>query len=208
MTRQTVDSDNLYGQVIVTAAQIGFFDDRPRHPLQVCRRRVAHVANDLGAGEFDNTVGCENENIADVHWQRAVIDFNRRFDAQGATQAALFARHPDTMLFGKLFERVPAQSIDPRIADVKDMCGGGLDDKGAQCAHVAPVLVVAKLAPARLRVQPGVSRVQHALCRCLDGPGFRRAIVVHKKSGDRRLAGDTADIAAANPVGQSNANPF
>ena len=58
------------------------------------------------------------------------------------------------------------------------------------------------LAVPRLCMQPGIGGRQHALRRRLYRPGFRRAEIVVQKSFDRGFAGDVADIAAADAVGQ------
>src|SRR5688572_29855054 len=82
----------------------------------------------------------------------------------------------------------------------------GLQDQRAERADVALVLFVAELAALRLRVQPGVGRAENALGRGLHGPGLRRAIVVLQEASDSRLAGDLTDVAAADAVGERDAD--
>ena len=81
-----------------------------------------------------------------------------------------------------------------------------LDDHGAEGADIALVAVIGILALARLRVQPGIGRIQHAAGGGLHRPGFRRAVIVRQEALDRRLAGDLAHRAAADAVGEDGGN--
>ena len=121
-----------------------------------------------------------------------------------AAEIALLRRDDDAMVFGQLLERVAGDAVDAGIADMKQMRGRGLDDHRAEGADVALVFVVEELASPGLGVQPGVRRRQHALRRRLHRPGFRGAVVVGQKAFDGGLAGDLADVAAADAVGQDD----
>ena len=90
------------------------------------------------------------------------------------------------------------------VADMEDMRGRRLDDHGAERADVALVFVVEILALPRLRVQPGIGRRNDALRRRFDRPGFRRAVIVGQEAFDGGFAGDLADVAAADAVGQDD----
>ena len=149
-----------------------------------------------------DAVGHQHESVALLDPERQVIDLDLRIYAERAAEIALLRRDDDAMIVGQLLERVAGKTIDPAIADVKDMRGGRLDDHGAQRADVAPVLVVGILAAPRLRVQPGIGRLQHALRRGPHRPGFRGAVIVGQKALDRRLGCDPADLAAADAVRQ------
>ena len=109
------------------------------------------------------------------------------------------------MVVGELLQRVAGEAIDAAIADVEEMRGGRLDDHGAECADIAAVLVIGILA-ARLRMQPGIGGLQHALRRGAHRPGFRGAVIVGQESLDRRLRGNMRHRARADAVGQHDGN--
>lgn len=58
------------------------------------------------------------------------------------------------MIVGELLEGVAGESVDPRVAHVEDVRGGGFDDHCAQGADVALVLVVTVLASPRFPNAP------------------------------------------------------
>ena len=149
-----------------------------------------------------DAVGDQHEGVALLDPGHQVVDFDLRIHPERAAEIALLRRNDDAMVVGQLFERVAGQAIDPAVADVKQMRRGRLEDDGAQRADVAAVPVVGILASSRLRVQPGIGRLQHALGRGPHRPGFRGAVIVGQKSLDRGLGGDPADIAARDAVRQ------
>src|SRR5690606_27456312 len=108
---------------------------------------------------------------------------------------------PDPMLLGEQLQLAGAQPVEARIADMEQVRGGGLEYQRAEGADMAAVPVITVRAAPRLRMQPGVGRHQHALAGLLDRPGVRRAEVVFEEALHRRFAGDMADVAAADTVG-------
>ncbi|MNZ48412.1 hypothetical protein D3C78_661580 [compost metagenome] len=201
---QAVDPDDLHGEVVRAALGVGFLGDELRRGIEVVGMGIDRGDDERVAGMFVDAIGGEEKRVAAFQRKRPVIDFQMWIDAQGAAQVALLRGDPHPVIVGQLFEGVVAQAIDPCVADMEDMRGGGLDDHGAQRAHIASVPVVAVLALPGLRMQPGVGRHQYALCRLLDRPGFRGTEIVLEESLDAGFAGDLADIAAADAVGQGD----
>ena len=152
-----------------------------------------------------DAVGREHEDVARLEPQHLVVDLDLRIYAERAAEIALLRGDDDAVVVGQLLQRVAGETIDPGIADVKQMRRGRLDDHGAQRADVTAVLVIGILA-ARLRMQPGIGRLQHALRRGAHRPGFRGAVIVGQKPLDRRFRGDPADLAGADAVGQHDGN--
>ena len=152
-----------------------------------------------------DAVGHQHEDVALLHLEHLVVDLDLRIHAERAAEIALLRGNDDAVVVGELFQRVAGKAVDAAVADVKDVRRGRLDDDGAQRADVAAVPVVGILA-ARLRMQPGIGRLQHALRRGAHRPGFRGAVIVGQKSLDRRFRGDPADLAGADAVGQHDGN--
>ena len=140
--------------------------------------------------------------------EHPVIDLNLRIPPQRATEIALLRRYDNSMIVGELLEGIAYHAIDPRIPDMKNMRGRGLNDHHAQGAHVPLVFIIWVLASAGLGMEPGVGCRDDALRRGLYRPGFRRAVVIRKKAFDGRLTRYPADIAAADTVGQGNGDAF
>src|SRR6185503_15465625 len=95
-------------------------------------------------------------------------------------------------------------AVYPCISDMKNMRAGRFDDHRAQGADVTLVLVVGISAAPGLRMQPRIGRSDHALRRHCYRPGFGRAVIVGEKPLGGRLARDVADLAAADPIGESD----
>ena len=139
---------------------------------------------------------------------RAIVDFELRIHAQRATEIALVLRDPEPMIFGELLQSAVAQPIDSRIADVKDMRGGGLDHHRAQaCTRSRDpdrIDTGSAASARRARSSSPSARVAPMPHR----PGGRRAVVILQEAFDGRFAGDLADVAAAHAVGQRDGDAF
>ena len=199
---QFVDADDLDGQVVPAAESEGQLDDGLGGLVQIVGAILDRPCHRAVADMLVDTVGHQQESVAPLDLERQIIDLDLRIGAERAAEIALLRRNDDAVIVGELFERVAGKTIDPAIADVKDVPRGRLDDHGAQGADVSPVHVMGVLAAPRLRVQPGIGRLQHALRRRPHRPGFRRAVIVGQKPLDRRLGCDPADLAAADAVRQ------
>ena len=198
---QPVDAHDLDREIVRAAGVEGLIDNRLRGRFEIAAAFVHRLCHAAGAEMLVDAVGREHENVARLEPQHLVVDLDLRIYAERPAEIALLRGDDDAVVVGQLLQRVAGQAIDAGIADVKEMRGGRLDDHGGERADVAAVLVIGILA-AGLRMQPGIGRLQHALRRGAHRPGFRGAVIVGQKSLDRRFAGDPADVAAADTVGQ------
>jgi len=204
LLRQAVDAYQLCGEVVVAAVGQRLLDDLSRRHVEVVAM-FGHELRHVPRGDvLVDAIGDEQEQIADRQRQSAVVDLQVPVDAQRAAEVAGVRRHAHAVIFGQLFEVAVAQSIDARIADVEQVRAGRLEHQRAEGADIAAVAVIAVRAVAGLRMQPGIDRHQHPLRRLLHRPGVGGAEVVGKKARHRGFAGDMADLAAADAIGQCN----
>ena len=199
--RQGIDAHQLGGEVVGAAPRVGFQHQAAGGGVQIVPVGIDQREQRRLAQPFVHAIGEQQEQVADLQGQGAVVDFQMRVDAQRPAQAALLRRQPDPVLLGERFQLAVAQPIDARIADMEQVRGGGLEHQRAEGADMAAVTVVAVRATPRLGMQPGVGSDQHALAGLLHRPGVRRAEVVFQKALHRRFAGDVADLAAADAIG-------
>ena len=75
------------------------------------------------------------------------------------------------------------------------------DHDGAERADITSIAVVGIVALLGLRMQPRIGRRDDTLRGHFDGPGVGRAVVVGQEAFDGGFAGDLADVAAADAVG-------
>ena len=154
--------------------------------------------------KFIGAIGGEQEEIAGLQRQCLIIDFQMLMNTQRAAEIALLGGQPEPVVLGQGFQCRVAQPVDARIPHMEQVCLGALEYQGTQGADIALVPVVAMLALPGLGMEPGVGGGQHALGGFLHRPGFRGAVVVRQKARHRRFAGDVADLAAADAIGQGN----
>lgn len=192
----------------MAAALKRFVNDQPGRAVEIgcmVSDRGCHRAT---ADMFIDAVGREQKDVGFFDRDRPIVDFDLRIDSQRAAEIGLLRGNDDTVIVGQLFERVAGKPVNAAIAGMKNVCRGRFDDQRAQGADVALVLVVSVLASPCLGVQPDVGCGQHALGRCLHRPGLGRAVVVGQKAFDCRLAGNMADVTAADAVGDHHRNAF
>src|SRR5215207_100973 len=108
------------------------------------------------------------------------------------------------MVFGELFGAFSGQLVDPGVPDMENMRRSRPDDDCAERADVPFVSLIRVLASSGLCMQPGIGRGNDALRGRFDGPGIRRAVIVGQEALYGSMAGDPADLAAADPVGYHN----
>ncbi len=149
-----------------------------------------------------DAVGHQQEGVAALQPQILVVDLELRVHTERAAEIALLRGQHDAMVVGQLLEAVARDAVDPAVADMEQMRGGRPDHHGAQRADIPLVFVIGVLAAPRLRVQPGIGRLQHALRRGLHRPGFRGAVIVGQEALDRGLRGNAADAARGDAVGK------
>ncbi len=138
---QRLDAENLDCQIVFAALRVGLVDDGFRGGIQVVRVFVDCIDDSRGRRVFINAVGRQYKDIALLDRQGLIIDFKLWIDPKRAAQVALFARHPETMVFGQLLQGIAAQPVDAGIAHMKQMRRGRLDDHAAEGADVAFVPV-------------------------------------------------------------------
>ncbi|MGY4626164.1 hypothetical protein ACVWY3_003920 [Bradyrhizobium sp. USDA 4486] len=163
---------------------------------------VDRARDEARIDEFIGAIGREQEGVAGLDLERVVVDFELRIDAERAAEIGLLGGDDDAVIVGQLLQRLAGHAVDAAVADMEDVRGGRLNDHGAQGADIALVAVIGILTLARLRVQPGIGGFQHAAGGGLHRPGFRRAVIIHQETLDRRLAGDLTHRAAGNAVGE------
>ncbi len=101
-----------------------------------------------------------------------VINFQVLVNTQRPTQITLLGRHPQPVILRQRFQRRAPQPINPGITDMEHMRLRAFNNQGAQRAHITPILVIAILAAAGLRIEPGVGRRQDTLNGFFYRPGF------------------------------------
>ena len=200
--RQRVDAQQLQRGVVVAAGGAGVLHQHRRRRIEVVgvggegavyRGRVELVAGAIGGEQVD---------LAGCGFPAAVVDLDVRGGAEGAGEIALARRVLDAVVGAELFECLRVQAIDARIADVQQVQVAALEDQGAEGAYMAAVAVEAALAAQGLAVQPGIGGLEHALRRPPHGPGVRGGVIVLEKAANRGLAGELAESARADAVGQ------
>ena len=129
-------------------------------------------------------------------------------NAHGPGQAALFRGEPEPVIGAELFKLVVVNPVDAGVADMKQMCGGGPEHHHAQGTDIASVAVIAVLALPGLGMKPGIGCEQHPLGGLFHRPAFRSGKVVAEETRDGGLAGNLADIAGADAVGDGNGDAF
>src|SRR5690606_6695818 len=138
--------------------------------------------------------------------QLQMVDLQMLTDAQRPRQITGIRAGPQLVVPRELFKLTVLQTIDARVAHMEQVGRGRLDDQRAEGADVAALTVVTVLALAGLGVQPGAGGGQHALGRLAHRPGLRRAVVSLQEPADRDLAGNMADAAGADAIGQGQGN--
>src|SRR6185503_14048875 len=138
--------------VVAAAAAISLRGDGARSFVQAALRLADRGGHEPAIDVLVDAVGGQNEDVATLDLQRAVVDLDLRVEADRTAEIALLARYPGAMVLGELLERVALQPVDPRVADVENVRGCRLQHQSAQRAHVAAILVVAVRALPRARM--------------------------------------------------------
>jgi hypothetical protein len=150
--RDVVHRHDLHGKVVAAAPAISFRDNGARRLVQAARRIADRGGHEAAIHVLVYAVGGEDEDVASLDLERAVVDLDLRIEADRAAEIALLPRYPDAVVLRELLERAALQPVDARVPDVENMRGGRLEDQAAQRADVAAVLVVAVRALVRARV--------------------------------------------------------
>ncbi len=205
---QRINAHDLNGQVVVAAAAQGFVHDGAGGLVQIGGVGFNGLRDEAGADMFMHAIGGQHKGVCGLYRQGPVIHLQLRLNAERAAQVDLLGRQAHPVVFGQLLQRLALHPVDAGVTHMKQVCGGGFDDQRAEGADITPVFVKTVGAALGLGVQPRVGGRQHALCRALDAPGLGGAVIVLQQPVHRSGAGDLADIAAADAIGQCHHHPL
>ena len=200
--RQVIDAHQLHRQVIGAAQRQRLLDDALGSGVQIAVVLGKQRIEPLRIKVFMDAVGGQQKQIATLNAEREMVDLQMGADPQGPGKIAVLGRYLQTVIPGQLLKVAAAQPVDARIAHMEQVGGGGFDDQRTEGAHIPPVGVLARRAPPGLAMEPGIGGRQYPLRRFAHRPGIRRAVVIRQEPRHCRLAGDMADRAAADAVGQ------
>ena len=103
--RQSVNPDELDGQVVGTAIRVGRFNEESGGAIKPVRA-VGTGQNDAGHGlltdMFIDTVGCQKKNIAYFNRLGLVVNLELGLDAQRTAEIAFALREPDAVVSSQL----------------------------------------------------------------------------------------------------------
>ena len=201
--RQRVDTHHLDRQVVPAPLAQRFLHNQMTGPIQIVMPSVNRIGDEILRCELVDAVRHQHEGVAHLQRIGLVVDFQMFAHTQGPAEIALLGGCPQAVVFGELLKAIAGEVMDAGIADMKEVHRGGFDDDRAEGADIASIQHVAVGTVAGLRVQPGIGGIQHPLRRGFHRPGFRGGVIIFQKPAHGGFAGDMADIAAADPVGES-----
>ncbi len=145
-----IEPHDLDGEIVPAALLQRLLDDEPGRPVEVAGVIADKLRCEAGADMLVNAVGRQQKNVTGLDCERLVVDFDRCVDAERSAQIALLRRDREPVILGQLLHGIVQDAVDSEVADVKQMCGRGLEHDRAQGTDIALVLVVGVLALSRL----------------------------------------------------------
>ena len=98
--------------------------------------------------------------------------------------------------------------INPAVTAMKNMRLGGFQNQRRKSTDITFIPFPGVLTAPRLAVKPGITGLNNPLRRFTHTPYIRGAVIIFKETFNGCGAGNLADIAAADAIGQSNSDTF
>ncbi|MEI2625073.1 MAG: hypothetical protein V9G23_15030 [Giesbergeria sp.] len=206
---QRVNAQDLHGEVVFAAAAQGLvrrWRGRLRSRSSACSRSAS--CDEGAAHMLMHAIGDEHESVARIHRHQSGSR-GRAAGARRARGSGGCCRPPARTRWSSVScsSAWPCSAVDAGVADMKQVRGGALEHQGAEGADIAPILVEA------VRGCAGSGRAARSWWRpartapsTAHAPGFARcSSSPRSKPLHGGGAGDVADLAAADAVGQRHA---